>query len=95
MVYPYKFICINRGSYMVLRYITKWYTLFWFIRIQFIRTLRVRFGTICLKKREIFAHYKRKVCQMKQQVKRSSLSIHLGVGVIEKLPKIGLEFKNI
>ena len=45
---------------------------------------------------EIFAHYKRKVCQMKQQVKRSSLSIYLGVGEVSgKSPKIGLEFKNI
>ena len=32
---------------------------------------------------------------MKQQVKRSSLSIYLGVGVSGKTPKIDLEFKNI
>ena len=44
---------------------------------------------------EIFAHYKIKVFQMKQQVKRSNLSIYLGVGVSGKSPKIGLEFKNI
>ena len=44
---------------------------------------------------EIFTHYKRNVCQMKQQVERSTLSIYLGVGVSGKSPKIGLEFKNI
>ena len=44
---------------------------------------------------EIFAHYKRKVCQMKQQVERSSLSIYLGVWVSGKSQKIDLEFKNI
>ena len=44
--------------------------------------------------KEIFAHYKRKVCQMKQQVKRRSLRIYLGVGVSGKSLKIGLESKN-
>ena len=44
---------------------------------------------------EILTHYKRKVCEMKEQVKRNSLSIYLGVGVSGKSPKIGFEFKNI
>ena len=46
-----------------------------YIRIQFIRILRLRFGTNFSENGEIFARYKRKVCQMKQQVKRSSLRI--------------------
>ena len=44
---------------------------------------------------EIFVYYKRKFCQMKQQVKRRSLSIYLGVGLSGQSPKISLEFKNI
>ena len=44
---------------------------------------------------EILAHHKRKVCQMKDQAKRNSLSIYLGIGVSGKSPKILLEFKNI
>ena len=70
------------------------YTLF-FIRIQFIRILGLRFGTKFFRKCGIICPYKRNVCQMKQQVKRSSLSIYLGVGVSGKSPKNGLEFRNI
>ena len=66
------------------------------LRIQFIRILNLGFGTIFFfRKWEIFAHYKRELYQMKQQVKRSGLSIYLGVGVSGKSPKIVLEFKNV
>ena len=54
-----------------------------YIRIPFIRILRLRFGTNFSENGEIFARYKRKVCQMKQQVKRNSLRIYLGVGWVE------------
>ena len=42
---------------------------------------------------EIFAHYKRKVCQMKQQVKRSSLNIYLGRGWVEYHRKLALNLR--
>ena len=35
----------------------------------------------------VLMYYKRKFCQMKQQVKRRSLSIYLGVGVSGQSPK--------
>ena len=57
---------------------------YFFIRIQFINTeaesSKVRDCSFCWQNGEIFSHYKRKVCQMKPQVNRSSLSIYLVVG---------------
>ena len=44
---------------------------------------------------KIFVYNKNKICQMKQHVERSNLSTYFGVGVSEKSPKSGLEFKNI
>ena len=64
---------------------------FFFIRIQFIRILRLRFGTNFFRKWGNICTLQKKGMSNKTGI----LSIYLGVGVSGKSPKIVLEFKNI
>ena len=70
------------------------HTLFFYIRIQFIRILRLRFGTNFLRKWGNICPLQKKSMSNETASQKKQFKYIFRAGVSGISPKIGLEFKN-